>query len=1087
MLLVSNALKIVIIGKNKDILLKWYGSNRGNPVKTVIKGLDAFRVMQKKKHTHLKILRSVVTGYGEDLIETAFNMDKGIIETIAHYTAARHIDPGVSFILDIGGQDMKAIFIDNGAISRIEINEACSSGCGSFLETLAESLNYSIEEFARLACYAKRPCDLGTRCTVFMNSKIKQSLRENASIEEISAGLSYAVVKNCLFKVLKLHAMSDMGDRIILQGGTFKNPSIVRALELLTGQQVRYSDMPELMGAFGAALTALEDAKSDKTDRPSFPGLKSLAAMARYQTSQRHCKGCENQCAITRFVFPNGKSFYSGNKCEVCFSTKGKSLTPVFNFAAYKNRLIFDRNLSPHDQPRMTIGIPRCLNFYDNFVFWHILFTHCGCNVCLSDVSTVSMTEKGMGTVMSDNICFPAKLAHGHIYDLAKKGVDRIFYPIIVYEKKEYEDELNTYNCPIVSSYPDVIESAVNPQKRFSINLDRPVISFHEKMLLEKSCLKYLRSFGIGSSQIKKAIHAALHENERVKHIIREKGRQLIEKVDKKNSLLIVLAGRPYHCDPLINHKMPEMLAGLSADIITEDAVPKNENGLSDVHVLTQWSYPNRIYNAAEWVADQKRNIQMVQINSFGCGPDAIVIDEVKEILATGQKNHTLIKVDEISSPGSVRLRLRSMIESLKPGHAVQRHSNVNRKPFLRFSKQDRKRKIIVPYFAEDYSAYLPLIFNRSGYDFRILPRPDRRSVELGLQYASNDICYPGTIVIGDIIKALKSEKYHPGNVAVGITQTGGQCRASSYLSLIRKAMIGAGYDDIPILSVTTSQGMIDQPGFKINWLSKIKYLFVITMFADCIAKMYYATAPREKIMGLSQKIRQAYIKKVRPLILLKKYSDIFTLLKRATDDFNAIPINKRELSRMGVVGEIYAKYNYFANQNLVHWLIQQGIEPVIPPIVDYFIQDLVNYKENIRAGIRQRKWTDLLGYPIEWLINIYHRKFNQLFSNFKYGLPFDDIKHVAHKASQIVTMTSQFGEGWLVPGEIAMFASHKVNHVVSLQPFGCIANHVISKGVETKIKSVYPDMNIYHLDFDAGMSEANVRNRLHFMIEHLR
>ncbi len=1082
----STTTKIVIIGKNREILFSFYRNNNGNPVKAALQGLIEFRALLSRHDPGLKITQSTVTGYGEDLIRAAFNMDHGIVETMAHTLAAKFIDPEVSFILDIGGQDMKAVFIDQGIVSRVELNEACSSGCGSFLEALAGSLNYPVREFGDLACKASSPCDLGTRCTVFMNSKIKQALRENAAIEDISAGLSYAVVKNCLFKVLKLHTMSEMGDHIVLQGGTFKNPSIVRALEQMTGKRVRVSNIPELMGAFGAALFALEAHSENPSARSGFPVLSGLESVEACQTSHLPCKGCENTCRVTRFIFPNGRSFFSGNKCEKYYSAKGNEQKQGFDFVSFKTGLIFNRDTAPHKTPRVTLGIPRCLNFFDDFAFWHTLFTGCGINIILSSPSTVRMCEKGMGTVMSDNICFPAKLVHGHIFDLVEKGVDRIFYPMVVFEKNDFEKAWNAYNCPIVSGYADVIDSAIPSDTRFRIPLDRPVITFNDRSLLQKACFAYLRQHGIERPVMERAFASALAEQEKLRGMIRDKAAKIIEKAKRDHSLLIVLAGRPYHADGLINHKIPEILTGIGADIITEDALPADTDSLRDVQVVTQWAYPNRIYNAAAWVAKNPGHVQLVQLNSFGCGPDAVVIDEVREILKTGEKNHTLIKVDEISSPGSVRLRLRSMVESLKYLKPESAKAPRKRKPFLRFAGEDRRRIILAPFFSEDYSAYLPAIFKTAGYDFHILPKPDRKSVDLGLQYASNDICYPGTIVIGDIIKALKNNAYDKKKIAVGITQTGGQCRASNYLSLIRKAMIGAGFDDIPIISVTASGGLVDQPGFHINWLLKMRILLVATLFADCIAKMYYAVATREKIKGQSQKIRQYYMQEVSGSIVGSDYEKIYKLLEKAVDDFNEIAVHHKEYPRMGIVGEIYAKYNMFANQDLVHWLMDQGIEPVIPPIIDYFIQDLVNYKENIKAGIRKRKITDIVGVALEWGVNSCQKSINAVFSKFRYGLPFDDIREIAEKASKILAMIHQFGEGWLIPGEIAAFAEQGIHHVISVQPFGCIANHIVSKGVEKRIKAVYPEMNLYFLDFDAGMSEANIRNRLHFMVEHL-
>ena len=1080
----STTTKIIVIGKNKEILFSFYQNNNGNPIKTVIQGLQTFHKQMQELKADLQIRGSAVTGYGEDLIRAAFNVDSGLVETMAHTLAAGFIDPDVSFILDIGGQDMKAIFIDQGVINRIELNEACSSGCGSFLEALALSLNLSAEEFADLACQAQNPCDLGTRCTVFMNSKIKQSLRENASIADISAGLSYSVIKNCLFKVLKLQSLSEMGEHIVLQGGTFKNPSLVRALELMTDKRIRISDIPELMGAFGAALYACENSHS--IPKSSFPPLDAIEKVEAYKTREITCKGCENTCRVLKFSFACGQNFFSGNKCEKHFSARGEIKKPGFDFLAYKRELIFKRELAPHKNPKMTLGLPRCLNIFDNFVFWHALLTTCGFNIVLSGPSTVQMGEKGMGTVMSDNICFPAKLVHGHIVDLVEKGVDRILYPIVVYEKKRFEESLNAYNCPIVSGYADVIESAVHPEQQFGIPLDRPILTFNDSMLLKKVCHNYLKQFHVPKKLINKALETALAANETYRQNIFHKATQIIDKAKKDQSLLIVLAGRPYHADSLINHKIPEILSGFGADIITEDAVPVLTDSLKDVWALTQWSYPNRIYNAASWVARQPANVQLIQLNSFGCGPDAIVIDEVREILKTGRKNHTLIKVDEIASPGSVRLRIRSMIESLKFSRADTKTSLSPRKSFVKFQAQDKNRTILAPFFSEDYSVYLDDLFSNTGYNFHILPRPDRQSVDLGLQYASNDICYPGIIVTGDIIKALKQEKFNRNNIAIGITQTGGQCRASNYLALIRKAIVNAGYDDIPVISVTTAGGLDNQPGFKINWLSNLRILMASTLFADAIAKMYYAAATREKIPGQSQKIRQFYMKKGSSAMATNHPLGLLRLLRRAVEDFKEVPVHKKDYPKMGIVGEIYAKYSYFANQDLAHFLMSQGIEPIIPPLVDYFVQDFINFREYINTGIRRSKLSDLWAIPIECIWNIYYKTANKLLSGFSYALPFDNIHRLADKASDILSMTHQFGEGWLIAGEVATFAEHGINDVISVQPFGCIANHIISKGVAKKIRSLYPDMNLRFLDFDSGISEANVRNRLHFMIEHL-
>ncbi len=576
---------------------------------------------------------------------------------------------------------------------------------------------------------------------------------------------------------------------------------------------------------------------------------------------------------------------------------------------------------------------------------------------------------------MSDNICFPAKLANAHVLDLVQKGVDRIFYPMVMYEHDEFRKVVNTFNCPIVSSYTDVIDSSLDQRTRKGIPLDKPVITFRDEVLLTKACVAYLRPLGVNTSRIRAAVKKGVAAQKEYRQMIREKGEQRVRQAKQDQRLLVVLCGRPYHIDPLINQKIPQLLTGFGVDFITEDAVPDNGTSRFDgLQVLTQWAYPNRLYHAASWVAGQPNHVQLVQLNSFGCGPDAVALEENRQILEAGGKNLTLVKVDDISSTGSVRLRIRSMVESLirQDREKRQERRQEKRKTTPHFEKRDRKRQIIAPFFADDYSGYLPPVFQTAGYEVAILPPPDRMSVETGLRYASNDICYPAVLVTGDIIKALKSGRYDPERIAVGITQTGGQCRASSYLSLIRKAMVAAGYGQIPVISVTSAQGLTHQPGFDINWLKLIKLLFVTTMYADCIAKMYYATAVREVQAGTSSRLRQTYIDAAHACILTRDYDRFFSLLDAAVTEFNRVEVNDQVAGKIAIVGEIYIKYNAFGNQFLAEFLMENRVEPVMPPILDYFIQDFINYRENIRAHIRHRKITDILGRFIETFLNTF-------------------------------------------------------------------------------------------------------------------
>ena len=1086
----STTSKIVVIGENSELLFKYYTNNNSNPIKVIKTGLSKFQdELQAKGKQNIRIAQATVTGYGEDLIKAAFGIDKGVVETIAHYTAAKHFDPKVSFIMDIGGQDMKAIFIENGIINRIELNESCSSGCGSFIQTFGNTLGFSVGDFAQMACNAEHPADLGTRCTVFMNSKVKQSLRENASLEDISAGLAISVIKNALYKVLKLKNIDELGKHIVVQGGTFKNPAVHRALEVLSGEEVICTDIPELMGAYGSALISSKNyRKSQKTT--NFIGLDNLEKTDNYQSKQLQCKGCVNNCTITKFIFDNNNVFYSGNKCESYFSNKGEQETPGFNFHEYKYKLLFDRNKLPVIQkvnklPK--IGIPRVLNTYENYPFWHTLLSSLGFEIVLSKESNTKLYESGLGTIMSDNVCFPAKLVHGHILSLAQQNIDRILYPLEFYQKNEFDGADNSFNCPIVSGYSEVIKNSMNILKRNGIPLDQPVINYADKELLSKACFDYLKQFGIKKYAFKKAFQLAIDKQSEYKQTIKQKGLEIIEKAQNKESkrIVVVLAGRPYHIDPLINHKIPQMLTEYGVDILTEDALPTDKAEISKLHVISQWEYPNRVYNAAQWVASQNSQFQFIQFNSFGCGPDVIVVDEAKEILKTRGKIHTLIRIDDISSTGSVKLRLRSMLESLKLRDDNQEQSFYERKNTKTFTEQDKiERTILAPHFSELYSPFIPALFKSMGYNFVNLPPASKFSIEYGLKYSNNEICYPATVIIGDVIAALESGKYDRKKVAVGITQTGGQCRATSYLSLIKKGMIAAGYEDIPVIAIGTSGKTINpQPGFSLDWKKLIPTTFAIALFSDAIANMFYSTVTREKIKGSSQKVVDKFYSKIIPFIETLQPQKIYESLNFAVKEFNNIDVYDKLYPKIGIVGEIFIKYNSFGNNNVVKWLIEQGVEVVVPPLTDFFLQDFVNFDINKKLHLRKAGIRDFILFFFEKYSNLYVNKVNRMMKHYKRYQTYHNVRDLSKKADKIVSIANQYGEGWLIPAEIASFAEDGINQVVSLQPFGCLANHIISKGIEKRIKEKYPDMNLLFLDFDNDVSEINIINRLHFII----
>lgn len=1073
----STTTKIVVIDSDGNLLFTYYKPNGGHAIETVANGLALLKDRCREQGAVLNIKGSCSTGYGEDLIKAAFQLDAGIVETIAHYVAAHYLDRDVSFILDIGGQDMKAIFVDNGIINRIEINEACSSGCGSFIETFANTLGYTARDFASAACRSARPCDLGSRCTVFMNSKVKQVLREGATVDDIAAGLAYSVVKNCLYKVLKLKDVSELGRHIVVQGGTMRNDAVVRALELLTGAEVIRCDIPELMGAFGCALYARRYGKREVS-------LDDILSQADYSTHELHCRGCNNQCQVFRYRFANGKDYYSGNRCEKVF-TNGAKEEPGANAYHFKNDLLFGRAARQVEHPVLTLGISRSLNMYENFPFWHTLFTACGIQVCLSDDSDFKAYERSARMVMSDNICFPAKLVHAHVQNLMDRGVDRIFLPFVIFERKG--NEQNSYNCPVVTGYSEVIKSVQGT----GIPIDSPAISFKDPKLLYRQCLNYLKGLGVGEAVVKEAFARAMDEQEAFGHSLAEHDRHLLEESRRKGRRTVLLAGRPYHTDMLIQHKISDILAEMGIDVITDDIVRDQATQVEgDVHFLPQWSYPNRILKAAQWCAAQGSDVQFVEMTSFGCGPDAFLVDEVRDILIRSGKPFTLLKLDDINNVGSMKLRVRSLIESMKLSgeRQVPPRKREEGGEAASVSYHDlRTKKILVPYFTPFISPLIPAFMRLAGYDVDNLPLSNMDSCEWGLKYANNEVCYPATLIVGDVVKAFKSGKYDPKQTIVAMTQTGGQCRASNYISLIKKALEEAGYPSVPVISLTFGSSLDSrQPSFRVNWVKMLPVALRTILYSDCISKFYYAAVVREKEAGQAARLRDRYLQEGEELILKYQTKDLLGRLSEAARQFNDI-CRELDCPKVGVVGEIFLKFNPFAQKNVIEWLTEQGIEVVPSVLADFFMQNFVNRKVRVESCIQQQFLPDFVYKLAYKMVGCQIEKFNKVGSEFRYFNPFKDIFEEADEAKKVISLNAQFGEGWLLPAEILSYARQGIYNVVSLQPFGCIANHIVSKGIEKRIKSVIPELNMLSLDFDSGVSDVNITNRLLLFIDHLK
>ena len=768
----STTTKLAVIDIDGNLLFSLYGSNEGNPLQSTITMLKKlYSVLPEKA----KIRYSGVTGYGEKLIQTALNLDLGEIETIAHYTAAKEFEPDVTSIVDIGGQDMKYIRLKNGAIDNIMLNEACSSGCGSFIETFAKSLGLDIKDFVQEALKSKRPVDLGSRCTVFMNSKIKQAQKEGYSVGDISSGLSYSVIKNAIQKVMKVRDTSTLGDHIVVQGGTFYNDAVLRAFEKIVGKEVVRPDIAGLMGAYGMALLCKEQYEANM-DMEYYSTITKNEDLDKLDIKITHtrCNRCENHCKLTINMFSNGKRYISGNRCEKGAGIVSKN-AELPNLVKYKNERIFGYTpLSETEAKRGTIGIPRVLNMYEDYPFWFTFFTELGFRVILSEKSTRKTYEKGMESMPSESVCYPAKLAHGHIEELIQNGIKTIFYPCIPYSRKEYEKADNHYNCPIVISYSEVLKNNVENLK--NIKFINPFLPFEKENLVKKILeLDEFKEYDFNKKELLKAAEKAEQEYQNCKNDIRQKGLETVKYIEENNLKGIVLAGRPYHIDPEINHGIDTLITSLGLCVLTEDSVSDKSEAKRPLRVVDQWVFHARLYAAADFVGKHD-NLELVQLNSFGCGVDAVTTDQVEEILTSFNKMYTLIKIDEVNNLGAVKIRIRSLLASmnkrLKDKELSKGDYGVNKKSFTKDMRKDYT--ILIPLMIPVHFELFESAVKACGYNAVLLRECTEHTVETGLKYVNNDACYPSILTTGQFVEALQSGKYDVDKTAIIMSQTGG-------------------------------------------------------------------------------------------------------------------------------------------------------------------------------------------------------------------------------------------------------------------------------------------------------------------------
>ena len=1081
----STTTKLVLIDRDGNLLYSLYGNNEGNPLKSVISMLKQLYLVLPEK----AIIRySGVTGYGEKLIQTALSVDLNEIETIAHYTAAKKFMPNVTSIVDIGGQDMKYIKMKGDVIDNIMLNEACSSGCGSFIETFAKSLNLTISEFVEEALKSRKPVDLGSRCTVFMNSKIKQAQKEGYEVGDISAGLSYSVIKNAIQKVMKVRDVSTLGDHIVVQGGTFYNDAVLRAFELIVGKDVIRPDIAGLMGAYGVALLAEEqyEANFDMEYHSTILKTEELDNLDIKVTHTR-CNGCENHCLLTINKFSNGKRYVSGNRCE-----KGAGIVSenqkLPNIMKYKYERLFNyAPLSEEEATRGTIGIPRVLNMYEDYPFWFTFLTKLGFRVILSEKSTRSTYEKGMESMPSESVCYPAKLSHGHIVSLIQSGINTIFYPCVPYSRKEFEKADNKYNCPIVISYSEVLKNNVEELKDKNVKFMNPFLPFEKKALAKRILeLPEFKEYNFTKKELLEAAEAAENEYQKCKSDIRKKGEETIEYMNKNNLRGIVLAGRPYHADPEVNHGIDTLITSLGLCVLTEDSVSHLAKLEKDLRVVNQWVFHSRLYAAAEFVGSHD-NLELVQLNSFGCGVDAVTTDQVEEILSSYEKMYTLIKIDEINNLGAVRIRIRSLLASMNKRLANKREKSDNlgnyelhRVPFTKEMKKDYT--ILVPQMLPIHFEFVTRAVAADGYKVEYLRDCTQHTVETGLKYVNNDACYPSILTTGQFIEALQSGKYDINRTAIIMSQTGGGCRATNYIGFIRKALKDAGFPNVPVISFNLV-GMEKNPGFKLS-LPMLERLIKAVILGDLLQKMLTKNRAYEIHKGETQKLFNEWMEKGKKLVDKSTNKEFKKAIYDIVNDFENIELDTSiKKPKVGIVGEVLIKYHPFGNNFVADLLEKEGAEVILPDFMG-FVKFMATHKITFNSLLKVDKTKADISKVAIKLIGILEKDMKVALSNSKKGyLPVCDIWHLEDKVKDVLSIGNQTGEGWFLTAEMIEYIENGIPNIICVQPFACLPNHVVGKGVIKTIRNMFPNANIAPVDYDPGASETNQANRIKLMM----
>ncbi|MDR1354921.1 MAG: acyl-CoA dehydratase activase-related protein [Propionibacteriaceae bacterium] len=1137
----STTIKSVVIDDAARILFSTYGSNEGDPITAAI---EISRRIREALPSSAYLARVCVSGYGETLVKTATHADESEVETMAHYRAARFLVPAVTSVIDIGGQDMKYLRIRGGVVDSIAVNEACSSGCGSFLQTFATTMNTDIATFAAAGLESERPVDLGSRCTVFMNSSVKQAQKEGANLADISAGLSYSVVRNALYKVIRLRDAGELGEQVVVQGGTFLNDAVLRAFELLTGVTVIRPNIAGLMGAFGAALTArshsndLEPAGTTpaaalpvapvasqhltnlETAETAIPPVispfmtRDLAAFSA-ESEQRVCQLCLNHCKLTITTFDDGARNVSGNRCERGASLeKRPQKSEIPNLYDYKFRRIFNyRRLEPKNAPRGLIGIPRALGIFEDYPLWHTALTKLGFSVVLSAHSSHDLFTAGIESIPAENVCYPAKLAHGHIEWLLDHKVRTIFFPCVNYERKQFSDTDNCYNCPIVAYYPQVIEKNIDRLRAPDVRYLAPFVNLDNPKNLSKRLAEVFRYCGVTRDEAELAVKAGYEELERAAADVKAEGDRALQYARENGLRTIVLAGRPYHIDPEINHGIPEAVIKLGMVVLSEDALTNGARRTSlerPIRVVDQWAYHSRLYEAAAQVRTMP-DVNLVQLNSFGCGVDAITTDQVQEILESADDVYTLIKIDEVSNLGAATIRLRSLkaaiaeranISPRLPAATTKQTANRKQHPlpvktllpaaartqFL--SEHKATHTIFAPQLSPIHFRMLAPAFARSGYRLIVLEKASTADVECGLKFVNNDACFPAIMVIGQLINAFLSGTADPATSSVAITQTGGMCRATNYVGMLRRGLAAAGFSEVPVIALS-AQGIENNPGFKLT-PRLLHHLLQGMVFGDTLQQLLLRVRPYERVTGSADELYRRWDAITQEWIINRHYSQTYGarlsyrgLLARMVTEFDALALlDIPRKPRVGIVGEILVKFHPDANNNVVGVVEMEGCEAALPNLAEFFTYSLAAADWRLEnLGVGSKLGTRLQQLVIR-LFEHYERPAQQALHNTcgKFTAA-ASIYQIRDYAQDVISIGTDAGEGWFMVGEMIELLEQGVANIICCQPFACLPNHVIGRGMFKELRTRHPGANIVSIDYDPGAPEVNQLNRIKLLI----